>query len=283
MKFPTVREYYNKKESKWGYFFVMGQSQHLGFYDDRDNSTNLREKEAQKKLHDQLVKYLKPSHTDKILDIGCGQGFVASDLAKRYNLNIIGIDITPYMTKRAQRYSKRKGVSEKTSFLVQDYNNTTLPDNTFDYIYAVETLCHSPNLRKTLKELHRILKPGGKFISLEYTLNPSKLRGTEYEDSFYKTISKYTASPSLYLFESNSFTRIVTDSGFELVEKIDVTNNCFPSIKRLTQLAKFPYFIIKKLHLEKKFINTWIGANWQTVVELGYWGFMHRIYKKPKK
>jgi ubiquinone/menaquinone biosynthesis C-methylase UbiE len=281
MKSLTVKEYYNTKESKWGYFFVMGQSQHIGFYDDRDNSTKLKEKVAQKKLHDQIVKYLKPSDTDKILDIGCGQGFVASDLAKRYNLNITGIDITPYMITRAQRYSKRAGVSEKTNFFTQDYNNTTFPDNSFDYIYAVETLCHSTNLRDTLKELYRILKPGGKFVSLEYSLDPSKLKGTKYEDSFYQTLSKYTASPSLYLFEDNNFTKIAKDSGFELVEKIDVTENCFTSVKRLSQLARIPYFIIKKLHLEKTFINIWLGANWQTVVDLGYWGFMHRIYKKP--
>jgi hypothetical protein len=118
-------------------------------------------------------------------------------------------------------------------------------------------------------------------VSLEYSLDPSKLKGTKYEDSFYQTLSKYTASPSLYLFEDNNFTKIAKDSGFELVEKIDVTENCFTSVKRLSQLARIPYFIIKKLHLEKTFINIWLGANWQTVVDLGYWGFMHRIYKKP--
>ena len=281
MKLSHVQNYYHRTESKWGYLIVMGRSQHIGFYEDKQNKAKLNEKTAQKKLHDKIVEYLEPTSNDSILDIGCGQGFVAVDLAKRYNLNITGIDCTPYMIKNAQKYSQRENVSEKTTFLIQDYNNTKFPNNYFDHIYAVETLCHSLNLQKTLNEIYRILKPGGKFLSLEYILDSSKLKNTKYEASFYDTLSRHTASPSLKHFEKDEFTQMAKASGFELIKKINVTENCYPSIKRLTRLAKIPYFVIKTLGIEEKFINTWIGANCQEVVDLGYWGYMHIIYTKP--
>ena len=43
-------------------------------------------------------------------------------------------------------------------------------DNTFDYVYSIESTCHSPDRRDIYREIYRVLKPGGKYITYEWCL-----------------------------------------------------------------------------------------------------------------
>ena len=45
-----------------------------------------------------------------------------------------------------------------------------LQDNTFDSIYSIESTCHSPDRRDIYREIYRVLKPGGKYITYEWCL-----------------------------------------------------------------------------------------------------------------
>lgn len=107
----------------------------------------------------------------RVLDVGCGIGGPMRTVAKffKYKVRITGINITREHIERAKRYNKREGV-RNCDFKVGDFNNTGFPDETFDAIYDFEATLHSTDTLTTFKELYRILKPGGRIVTAQYTL-----------------------------------------------------------------------------------------------------------------
>ena len=98
-----------------------------------------------------------------MLDIGCGGGKTLQRLLKRSNGGVAyGIDIS------AESVAKAREINAdvlNTQVLVQQGSATGLPyeDEKFNLVTAVETVYFWPNLPNCLKEVHRVLKPGGCF------------------------------------------------------------------------------------------------------------------------
>ena len=94
----------------------------------------------------------------KILEIGSGQGFHAYLLSKNKNNNVLGIDLS----KEDVEISKKRYPNIK--FRAMSAEKLIFKDRYFDEIYAMDVLEHVNNLQKTLDEISRVLKIGGKVI-----------------------------------------------------------------------------------------------------------------------
>jgi len=106
---------------------------------------------------------LKPCKT---IDLGCGAGNYAIYLAS-IGFDVTGIDISPSAIKMAKEKAKKKGV--KCNFLVADVlGDLDEVKETFDFAYDWELLHHIfPEKRKKyVKNVYRILNPGGKYLSV---------------------------------------------------------------------------------------------------------------------
>jgi SAM-dependent methyltransferase len=102
---------------------------------------------------------LKPG--DKILDVGCGKGFLLYDFTKVVaGLELHGIDISQYAIDNAKEEVKSR---------LQVGNATSLPfpDNYFDFAYSITTLhnLHCYDLDKALREINRVSKK--KYVCVE--------------------------------------------------------------------------------------------------------------------
>ncbi len=116
------------------------------------------------------IQYIK-SHIDlqgkNILDVGCGGGILAEELAKE-NSNVIGIDIADSLIKCAKQHASKQK-------LVIDYRKTNIEliseefNEYFDMIACMELLEHSNNPEIILSNCYRLLKPNG--IIIISTLN----------------------------------------------------------------------------------------------------------------
>lgn len=106
-----------------------------------------------KYLFNEILKYLQPQPEDRILEIGCGKGYLVKKL-ESYSKNIIGIDLNSEAISR--------GVS--SNLRVMDATKMDFPSESFDKIYSSHTLEHIPDLNKLFKEIDRVLKPGGKVV-----------------------------------------------------------------------------------------------------------------------
>lgn len=96
----------------------------------------------------------------KILDAGCGKGRFVKALAKRGGL-LTGIDFVEGFIKIAN-----ENVQE-ANFKLASVNNIPFETATFDGVLCIEVMEHIPNAEKAVKEMVRVLKPGGKLIIID--------------------------------------------------------------------------------------------------------------------
>jgi demethylmenaquinone methyltransferase/2-methoxy-6-polyprenyl-1,4-benzoquinol methylase len=106
------------------------------------------------------------------LDIACGTGDITFELAEKYpQSKVLGIDLSEDMIS----YMKDKGRKINIRFITSDMNSTGLPDKSFDIVTGGYALRNSPDLEKTLKEIYRILKKGGRAAFLDFSKSPNML------------------------------------------------------------------------------------------------------------
>lgn len=107
----------------------------------------------------------------KALDIGCGRGRVVAHMAQMSGAHVVGMNIDPDQLASAKRYAAGHGLLNRTEFVKGDLNQIpyAFPAGSFDSIYEIQCIFSlSKDLGKTFKEVHRLLKPGGKFGCLEW-------------------------------------------------------------------------------------------------------------------
>jgi ubiquinone/menaquinone biosynthesis C-methylase UbiE len=89
-----------------------------------------------------------------LLVVGCGDGIEAAILATRLNTSVTGIDVTDSFDTRA---------AKSADLQLGDAMSLDFEDETFDFVFSYHALEHIPDPHKALREMHRVLKPGGGF------------------------------------------------------------------------------------------------------------------------
>lgn len=106
----------------------------------------------------------------KVLDVGCGVGGPAREIAKFTGAHITGLNNNDYQIQRATHYAKKDGLSSQLAFVKGDFMQMDFPDNSFDAVYAIEATVHAPELSGVYSEILRVLKPGGIFGVYEWLM-----------------------------------------------------------------------------------------------------------------
>ncbi|MGL4450400.1 MAG: class I SAM-dependent methyltransferase [Sarcina sp.] len=102
----------------------------------------------------------------KILDIGCGGGGAISRLAKIYPDSIIeGCDISETSINCSKEKNEKLIKEGRLKLKVSTVSNLDYPNDEFDSVYSIESLYFWPNQQEDLKEVYRILKKGGSFMT----------------------------------------------------------------------------------------------------------------------
>ncbi|MBD2743810.1 3-demethylubiquinone-9 3-O-methyltransferase [Coleofasciculus sp. FACHB-1120] len=95
------------------------------------------------------------------LDVGCGGGFTCEFMAKR-GVKVSGIDQSAKCIQQAQDHASLSGL--QIDYQHGYSENLPYRANTFDIVVCVDVLEHVADLRQTISEIHRILKPNGLFL-----------------------------------------------------------------------------------------------------------------------
>ncbi len=272
-----VIEYF--KKSKLGYDVVLWGAKHFGFYPRAKK--DISEKKAQELMHDLLAKNLDIKKNQLILDAGCGQGIVSTYLARKYGCKITGITIVPFEIEKADELAKKLRVEDKTEYHLMDYSNTNFQDNQFDAIYTMESFVHTPNIKRTLHEFFRILKPGGRLAMFEYTMADDEAF-TESERKIFNMVMEIGAITALKNMRHDSFPETLKGTGFKSVKEQDISRNAGPSFRRLHRLSIIPYFFIKLFGLQRKFINVTTGYEAYKMAKKGLFRYCIFTARKPK-
>ncbi|MBI4647271.1 MAG: class I SAM-dependent methyltransferase [Bacteroidia bacterium] len=102
----------------------------------------------------------KQTSGTKLLDIGCGTGFIIN-IARDFFKEIRGIDITPAMLEQVDTLSDTCDIGIE----IANSEDIPYPDNYFEVVTAHALLHHLPELKPTLNEVYRVLRPSGIFYS----------------------------------------------------------------------------------------------------------------------
>lgn len=112
------------------------------------------------------LKKLQPKY---ILDIATGTSDLAIEAMKLHPEKIIGIDISEGMLQVGREKIKQKKLSEKIFLQKADSENIPFKDNEFDAAMVSFGVRNFEHLEKGLKEINRVLKPGGMLMILEFS------------------------------------------------------------------------------------------------------------------
>ena len=133
-----------------------------------DSSKSLPENQylfEERMIHDLNIK-----SGDCVLDIGCGRGRVAAHVAKTSKAQVTGINIDNEQLKYAKKFATEEKMDHLMTFQKADMNDIPFPfkNESFNAVYHIQAFSCSKDLLKLLKEIHRVLKPGGRVSSCDW-------------------------------------------------------------------------------------------------------------------
>lgn len=109
----------------------------------------------------------------KVLEIGCGLGTDGAQFAKA-GADYTGVDLTDAAVELARR--RFELFELPGTFQTADAENLSFADDSFDLVYSHGVLHHTPDTAKAIREVHRVLRPGGRGIVMLYHRNSYNYR-----------------------------------------------------------------------------------------------------------
>ncbi|MCB0398968.1 MAG: methyltransferase domain-containing protein [Winogradskyella sp.] len=192
-------------------------------------------------MNKQVTKRLNISKTkNRLIDLGCGMGGTMR-YALKHNKNVIayGVTLSDFQVQKGNELLKGKnGI-----ILKENYNHTSFQSNSFDSAIAIESFCHSGHNYNSLKEMHRLLKPGGRFVMADAFLKKDKsqlCKGGKY------AYNKLCSHWSLEKLETYQFIKkTLDDLGFKDIKIEDISMRVAPSVLHVP--FAITGFVFKKL------------------------------------
>lgn len=111
-----------------------------------------------------------PAKVEQVLDLGCGTGVGTLAVAKALpaGTRVVGVDLTPTMIDRARAYLAQSELSaDRVQFEAGDAGAMRFSDGAFHAVMANSFLYLVPEPARVLSEIHRVLSPGGRFVTME--------------------------------------------------------------------------------------------------------------------
>ena len=147
----------------------------------------------------------------RILEIGCGRGAGAFLIQEEFNPSLIhAFDLDYEMIRIARRYLK-PALRDKISLYVGDAQDLPYRDGVLDVVLGFGVLHHLPDWRRGVREIARVLKPGGLYF-LE-----------EYYPQFYQNClaRRIFLHPEHDRFYSHDLHRALAEAGFALQGRLE--------------------------------------------------------------
>lgn len=118
-----------------------------------------------------MLQHIPADNPTRILDLACGTGDLTRALADAHpDADVIGLDLTPEMLERARRLAP-----DRITFLEADMTDTRLESHTIDLVTGGYALRNAPDLEAALREINRLLRPGGHAAFLDFSAPRSPL------------------------------------------------------------------------------------------------------------
>lgn len=172
---------------------------------------------AQENYTDLLIARTAVGPGKKVLDVGCGFGRPAVKLAEKTGCEVVGITISQEQVLEANRYAQERGLEKQVVFQYMDAMSLAFDADSFDAVWAFECLFHMPDRSEVLRQIARVLRPGGRLIltdsygKVPFTTIEMKLMHDGFQVNSYITPNEYET--------------LLNSLGLEVKELRDISEN----------------------------------------------------------
>lgn len=115
-----------------------------------------------------LISQLRLAPEASVLDVCTGTGLVAMHIARSIGCRVVGVDLADRMIQQAQRNLQASGLSSSISLVKSRAESLPFGDDFFDAVVFTFLLRYVVDPQATLRELARVVRPGGQLVSLEF-------------------------------------------------------------------------------------------------------------------
>ena len=120
-----------------------------------------------------LVDAVAPQAGERILDVATGTGMVAAELRARADCTVVGLDQSPQMLATAR--ARFAGEGARVELVEGEAERLPFEDASFDALTFTYLLRYVEDPLATIRELTRVVRPGGRVASLEFGVPPRRL------------------------------------------------------------------------------------------------------------
>jgi tocopherol O-methyltransferase len=262
-----IQQFYDASSGLWEQ--VWGEHMHHGYYGPTGQEKKNR-RQAQIDLIEESLTWAKVTQAKQILDVGCGIGGSSIYLAQKFHAQAVGITLSPVQAERATQRAQEAGLGTDVQFQVADAMAMPFTDDSFDFVWSMESGEHMPDKEKFLQECYRVLKPGGIFLMATWChrpITPATGPLTRDEEQLLAEIYRVYCLP--YVISLPEYEAIARNLSFQNIQTADWSD------------AVAPFWdIVIDSSLEPKAILGLINSGWETIQAALSLGLMSRGYRR---
>lgn len=262
-----IQQFYDASSGLWEQ--VWGEHMHHGYYGPTGHEKKNR-RQAQIDLIEELLTWSGVTQAKQILDVGCGIGGSSIYLAQKFNARAIGITLSPVQSARATQRAQEAGLATDVQFQVADAMDMPFADDSFDFVWSMESGEHMPDKEKFLQECYRVLKPGGTFLMATWCHRPiTSATGPLTRDEEQHLAEIYRVYCLPYVISLPEYEAIARNLPFQNIQTADWSD------------AVAPFWdIVIDSALEPKALIGLFNSGWETIQAALSLGLMSRGYKR---
>ncbi len=269
--YQQIQQFYDASSGLWEE--IWGEHMHHGYYG-RGGTYRLNRRQAQIDLIEELLAWAEVdaihNPPSRILDLGCGIGGSSLYLAEKLGAQVTGISLSPVQIKRARERALNRGLANQVTFEVANALEMPFADQSFDWVWSLESGEHMPDKTKFLQECYRVLKPGGRLILATWCHRPTTSWAgplTTDEKQHLQAIYQVYCLP--FVLSLPDYEAIALDCGFKALRSEDWSMAVAPFWDQVIDSAITP-----------KAIAGLLQAGWKTIEAALSLQLMQRGYQR---
>lgn len=174
-----VREYYSQCHSIYHEEWSTDShraSIHYGYFDEHTDTLG----EAVDNMKTQLADSVDLQPGEKVLDCSGGYGDNATWQAMERGAEVVALNISELQLSIARELAEERGVDDQVEFRHDDFTKMeTIPDNEFDVVWGLESICYADDKSDFLEQAKRVLKDDGRIVVADWYMTKRDLNRLE--------------------------------------------------------------------------------------------------------
>ncbi|NEP22553.1 MAG: methyltransferase domain-containing protein [Moorea sp. SIO3I6] len=263
----TARTYYNSDSADQFYATVWGgEDIHVGIYEREDEPVF----DASRRTVERVASLLNLNENSSVLDIGSGYGGAARYLAKTFGCHVTCLNVSKVQNQRNSQMNQEQGLGSLIEVIEGSFEDIPYEDEQFDVVWSQDAILHSGNRIQLIKEVQRVMKPGGEFIFTD------PMQSDDCPEGLLQPVLDRIHLDSLGSIEF--YRKAAKVTGLEEIQVIDLTAQLVNHYRRVLETvdANYQQAVADSgkdyIDAMKVGLNHWIDAG-----KNGYlsWGILH--------